>query len=84
VRRAVSDCVGGKTRSTPQETVLGPLPFLTYINDIPCRVLSPIALFADDVYLYREITSATDVDTLQNNLGQLVNWEKDWSIPHGR
>jgi len=40
---------------------------------MPCGVSSPIALFADDAYLYREITSTTDVDTLQNDLDQLVN-----------
>jgi len=70
----------GVKSGVPEGTVLGPLLFLIYINDTPCRVSSPIALFTDNAYLYREIISVTDVDTLQNDLDQLVNWEKDWSM----
>ena len=39
----------------PQGTVLGPLLFLTYINDLPNNIHSSIRLFADDCILYREI-----------------------------
>ena len=39
----------------PQGTVLGPLLFLTYINDLPNHIHSSIRLFADDCVLYREI-----------------------------
>ena len=40
----------------PQGTVLGPLLFLVYINDMPDRVKSSIlALFADDSFLHKEI-----------------------------
>ena len=38
-----------------QGTVLGPLLFLTYINDLPNNIHSSIRLFADDCVLYREI-----------------------------
>ena len=62
----------------PQDTVLGPLLFLIYINDIH-KNLSPgthIRLFADDSLLYREIHNTTDTITLQKDLDQLQKWEK--------
>ena len=64
----------------PQGTVLGPLLFLVYINALPQYVKSKIALFADDTYLYKIIKSKEDTLSLQNDIDQLVNWEKLWSM----
>ena len=63
----------------PQGTVLGPLFFLIYINDIQLN-LSPgtsIRLFADDSLLYRPIKNLQDTLTLQKDLDQLQKWEKE-------
>ena len=62
----------------PQGTVLGPLLFLVFINDLPDTVRSNIQLFADDALLYRSIHSSKDVDILQNDLNQLQLWESTW------
>ena len=49
----------------PQGTVLGPLMFLLYINDIDTDICSFICLFADDCMLYRIIETPEDHQQLQ-------------------
>ena len=63
----------------PQGTVLGPLLFLIYINDI-AEYLTPgtfIRLFCDDSLLYRIINSISDAEILQRDLDQLQIWERE-------
>ena len=55
----------------PQGSVLGPVLFLLYINDIMSNISSKMHLFADDSVIYREIRSPQDQTTLQHDLDQL-------------
>ena len=56
----------------PQGTVIGPLLFLIFINDLPNCVQSRIRLFADDCILYRKIRSIKDTIILQDDLNKLA------------
>jgi hypothetical protein len=60
----------------PQGTVLGPLLFTLFINDIVDNVSSSICLYADDVILYRPQYSAPSAYLLQYDIDCLVNWSK--------
>ena len=66
----------------PQGTVLGPLLFLIYINDMPkCISLgSLIRLFADDCILYRKIRTIQDQLILQKDLDKLKEWADKWGM----
>ena len=64
----------------PQGTVMGPLLFLVFINDLPESVNSSVKLFADDCLLYRPIRSTSDSTKLQDDLDKLEKWENDWKM----
>ena len=65
----------------PQGSVLGPLMFLLFINDLPEYVHhSSVRLFADDCVLYRKIQSNSDIIKLQEDLNSLLQWESDWQM----
>ena len=60
----------------PQGTVLGPLMFLIYINDIGDKVSSSAQLFTDDCVLYRTVTSLADSKQLQYDLDSILKWSQ--------
>jgi hypothetical protein len=62
----------------PQGTVLGPLMFLLYINDLPDQLTSSCRLFADDCLVYNNISSEPDVGVLQRDLHKLEEWQGKW------
>ena len=66
----------------PQGTVLGPLLFLVYINDMSEKLspLTKVKLFADDSLLYRRIYGKQDADILQKDLTTLTEWEIKWKM----
>ncbi|XP_071132943.1 uncharacterized protein [Mytilus edulis] len=64
----------------PQGTVLGPLMFLLYINDIGDDIKSKLRLFADDSLLYLAIDCKDDCNQLQIDLDKLVDWVSKWQM----
>ena len=69
------------TSGVPQGSVLGPLLFLLFINDLPDVLKSPCLLYADDLKIWRPISSTEDVATLQEDLNQVVAWSNTWKLP---
>ena len=64
----------------PQESVLGPLLFLCYINGLPKYVKSCITLYADDALIYQEIRSTEDQYILLQDLCMLTQWANTWKM----
>ena len=64
----------------PQGSVLGPLLFVIYINDLPECVTSDLYLFADDTKILKHITSEEDALRLQSDIDSLEKWSQKWLL----
>ncbi|CAB4002849.1 Hypothetical predicted protein, partial [Paramuricea clavata] len=66
----------------PQGSILGPILFAVFINDLPEVISngSSEAMYADDTKLFRNINSTTDGDCLQESLSNLDTWSHDNNI----
>ena len=75
---------GCKSRSkkvqsgVPQGSILGPLLFTIYVNDLPQSISSSIFMFADE--LIRSIQSIADHILLQADLDCLLKWCERWQL----
>ena len=70
----------GVASGVPQGSVLAPIMFLIYINDMPEKVTSYMSLFADDAKLLRKITNGDDCNKLQEDLDEIHDWSRKWEM----
>ena len=65
----------------PQGSILGPLLFLVYINDLPNELKSSVKLFADDTSLFTIVKDKNEsANTLNNDLLLISKWAYNWKI----
>ena len=70
-----------KVRSgVPQGSVLGPILFIIYINDLPGTVKASCSIFADDTKLIKKIANLKDAHHLQEDLNTLCEWANTWKL----
>ena len=91
-QRVVENCLSAERivlSGVPQGSVLGPILFLLYVNDIEtvCCGSTKFKLFADDLKLYSEIVVSSNsanncvsVTDLQLSVNKLVVWAFDWQL----
>ena len=68
------------TQLMQHSTVLGPLLFLIFINDLDKGIRSHILKFADDTKVFQELRDVTDCRTLQSDLDNSVTWSEKWQM----
>ena len=68
------------TSGVTQGSVLGPILFLIYINDLPDSTKSKVQLFADDTVIYLAVSSLQAAQILQQDLDHLNKWELEWDM----
>ena len=65
----------------PQDSILGPLLFLIYINDLPNELKSNVKLFADDTSLFTIVKDINEsASILNNDLLLISKWAFNWKM----
>ena len=71
---------GSGISGIPQGSVLGPLLFVVYINDLLDNISSAGLMFADDTKIFRLISSREDALELQSDIAKLEDWSNTWQL----
>ena len=64
----------------PQGSVLGPILFLVYINDLEEGAIGKILKFADDTKLFTKTKEIGNKFFLQDDIDKLVKWSEKWQM----
>ena len=64
----------------PQGSVLGPILFVIFINDLPDVVQNSVKLFADDAKLYSPVADKDNINGMQQDVKRLDEWSLKWQL----
>ena len=80
VINGISSSWRGVKSGVPQGSVLGPVLFLIYVNDLDDGLTCKVSKFADDTKIASKVISTLDKEFLQRDLDKLSNWARDWQM----
>jgi ribonucleases P/MRP protein subunit RPP40 len=64
----------------PQGSVIGPLLFILYVNELPDWIKNEMKMFADDTKIWCKIKTEKDGESLQKDLNELMDWSDKWQL----
>ena len=64
----------------PQRSVLGPILFLIFINDLDRGITNWVLKFADDTKIFGPVCNQSDYMKFQEDLNRLFSWSTDWQM----
>merc|ERR1712074_255324 len=68
------------TSGVPQGSVLGPILFIIYVNDLNANVLNNIAKFADDTKISGIADNLESCESIQSDLNKIIEWSSTWGM----
>jgi hypothetical protein len=78
--RSLASATGRFACGIASQSVLGPVLFVVYINDLPTNIKSQILMFADDTKLFQIHHDDTRNDKMQEDLYELDSWTNKWKL----
>ena len=68
------------TSGVPQGSVLGPILFLIFIDDIDIGIYNRILKFADDTKLFGQVNNLQQIESMQRDVDSLCEWADKWQM----
>ena len=69
------------TSGIPQGSILGPILFVVFVNDLPDQLRCSAKLFADDAKIFSDVATKELRHCLQEDLARLESWSERWLLP---